>query len=254
MTEELTSLESDNKIQEPSGLARWGFWQTFGLTLLALVVLLVVQTIAMAVVSATLGVPFENVDTIDEGFMLEVTFPFAAAAVILTVLLFIKLKNGLPVKDYLCINIPDTKTLFAWLGLLVLLVVFTDGLSYFLGKEIVPQGTIDTYLSSKYNVLFFLSILVFAPLFEETLFRGFMLMGMKSKEGCPVFAIVLSSVLWTSLHIQYDIYYMAHIFVAGLILGTAQVRTKSLVVPIVLHFFSNFIASMELLVVLHYLN
>lgn len=254
MSEELSPQDINPTIPEPIKLARWGFWQTFGLTLLALVVLLVTQTIAMAVVSVSLGVPFEDVDTIAEGFMLEVTFPFAAAAVILTVLLFIRLKNSLSIKDYLCINIPVGKTLFTWLGLLILLILITDGLSYFLGKEIVPQGTIDTYLSSEYNFLFFLSILVFAPLFEEILFRGFMLMGMKPKEGCPVFAIVLSSLVWTALHIQYDVYYMGLIFITGLLLGTAQVRTGSIIVPIVLHFSSNLFATVELLLVVHYLS
>jgi len=89
--------------------------------------------------------------------------------------------------------------------------------------------------------------MVAAPLGEETLFRGFFFQGLlRSRLGAPG-AIALSSLFWALIHVQYDAYGIATIFVTGLFLGYARLKTQSLYVPIFLHSLNNLGATLELL-------
>jgi membrane protease YdiL (CAAX protease family) len=58
-------------------------------------------------------------------------------------------------------------------------------------------------------------------------------------------AIVLASVAWASLHVQYDWFYIGQIFVLGLLLGAARVRTRSLVPPMAMHALFSGIARLQ---------
>ena len=64
-------------------------------------------------------------------------------------------------------------------------------------------------------------------------------------------AIVLTSFLWAAIHLQYDLYHIAMIFLFGIVLGVARHRTGSLIVPIVLHGAMNLIATIEAVIVLN---
>ena len=55
----------------------------------------------------------------------------------------------------------------------------------------------------------------------------------------PLGAVVVTSVLWALLHLQYDVYGIFTILLVGLLLGAARIRTRSLVVPLALHALNN---------------
>src|SRR5690606_13890470 len=67
---------------------------------------------------------------------------------------------------------PTARQLGAWLGGLLLFLAASDGVTLLLGREVVPQVMRDMYTSADAVVVFWLTLVVAAPLFEELLFRG----------------------------------------------------------------------------------
>jgi membrane protease YdiL (CAAX protease family) len=47
------------------------------------------------------------------------------------------------------------------------------------------------------------------------------------------------------IHIQYDVYGIVEIFVLGLVLGAARVKTGSIILTMFLHFVCNLVATAE---------
>jgi hypothetical protein len=79
------------------------------------------------------------------------------------------------------------------------------------------------------------AIVVFAPLTEELLFRGFMFRGIAESRAGNVNAILLTSAVWAIIHIQYGPANILRIFMMGIILGIARAKSGSTVLCIWLH-------------------
>ncbi|HDN26885.1 MAG TPA: CPBP family intramembrane metalloprotease [Thioploca sp.] len=92
------------------------------------------------------------------------------------------------------------------------------------------------------------AIVVAAPLFEEIFFRGFLFAGFQSSRLGNTGAILLTSLAWTVIHLQYEIYELSIVFVLGIILGIARLMSQSLYVPIAIHAFANLLATIELVI------
>ena len=84
------------------------------------------------------------------------------------------------------------------------------------------------------------------------MFRGFLFKGLLYSKAGPVGAVVLSSLIWSALHMQYDLYGMATIFAGGLLLGLARLKSNSIYVPIVMHALWSLIATIETAVYIKY--
>ncbi len=82
-----------------------------------------------------------------------------------------------------------------------------------------------------------------APLVEEIMFRGFFQSSLLRWTGMPWIAILITAVVFTSVHAfgegAVDYYALGPIFVLGLATGLAYERTKRLGVPIVMHMAFN---------------
>ena len=89
------------------------------------------------------------------------------------------------------------------------------------------------------------ALLVAAPLFEETFFRGFLFRGFASSFLGVIGTVLVTAGLWALLHVQYDAYGIALVFALGLLLGIARARTGSLWVPIAMHSAANLVATIE---------
>jgi membrane protease YdiL (CAAX protease family) len=85
-------------------------------------------------------------------------------------------------------------------------------------------------------------VVIFAPLFEEIFFRGFVFVGLKQTRLGAVGTIALTSLTWALLHIQYDIYGMATILILGIAFGIIRFKTGSLWSTLFLHFIWNTLA------------
>ena len=91
-----------------------------------------------------------------------------------------------------------------------------------------------------------------APLYEEVVFRGFMFKGIQHSKAGPAWAIIITSFVWAAIHVQYEIYYVAIIFLFGLLLGYVRLKSHSLLLPIGLHALMNFAATIETIVYIKY--
>jgi uncharacterized protein len=57
--------------------------------------------------------------------------------------------------------------------------------------------------------------------------------------------VIITSLLWAAIHLQYDLYGIATIFVGGIFLGWVRLKTDSIWLCIILHGMMNLIATLE---------
>ena len=91
-----------------------------------------------------------------------------------------------------------------------------DLLSRALGREVTPGFMGDVLKSAQADGALWLLVIAFcvaAPMSEEIFARGFLSIaaGQESRLGV-VGAIILSSLAWTSLHLQYDWFFFGEVF------------------------------------------
>ena len=85
-------------------------------------------------------------------------------------------------------------------------------------------------------------------MFEETFFRGFLFRGIQQTWMGNIGAILITALLWASIHMQYDLYQIALIFVHGIVLGCVRVKSNSIVTTMFLHAMMNLVATVEMCV------
>ncbi len=176
---------------------------------------------------------------------------FLSFAVLLTTALCVplifgvaKLKRGSVLAEYLAFKAIPLKALGQWLGLTVVVIVVLDLLTAALGQPVVPEFMKKVYASADPMWLLWLALVIAAPLSEELFFRGFLFKGLE-RALTPAGAIVLTAAIWAGIHVQYDMYGIATIFILGLLLGAARHRSNSILPPLAMHALANVIACTE---------
>jgi hypothetical protein len=154
------------------------------------------------------------------------------------------------VKEYLALNPLSWRATARWCAALAGMVVLSDALTTLLNRPLVPEVMVQLYRTAGFPPLFWLAVVVAAPLGEETFFRGFLFKGILHSPLGSVGAVVLTALLWAVIHQQYDVYGVATVFVAGLLLGYARLRTNSIYSGVVMHALMNLIATIEVATVI----
>ena len=147
--------------------------------------------------------------------------------------------------DYLALHWPSWKQLLFGAVGLVLIVVAWETMSRSLGREATPGFMTDLLKSGRDKgaaVMLLFAFSVAAPMSEEVLARGFLYRGWSASFLRVPGAIILSSLLWTVVHLQYDLYFLAEVFSIGLWFGYMRYRSNSLWLTIVLHALNNLTA------------
>ena len=134
------------------------------------------------------------------------------------------------------------------------------GFGWLTGQDLVTPFQIEAYATSRsvaWLVALFVAVVFAAPLGEEVLFRGFLYRGLiaaaakesglpdTSPDRMPVLVIGVISVLWTALHIQYDLFGLSQVFLLGLLLGWVRWRSGSTTLTFVLHALVNLESAIE---------
>jgi membrane protease YdiL (CAAX protease family) len=91
----------------------------------------------------------------------------------------------------------------------------------------------------------FAAAILVAPAGEEIMFRGFLFRGWARSERSAWPAVVVISLLWAGLHIQYDWTGMLQIFLIGLFLGWMRWRSGSVLLTFLLHALFNLEGTFE---------
>ncbi len=141
------------------------------------------------------------------------------------------------------------KPTLLWTGITVVTVAAGEALRLALGKPAVPEFLEQAWATSGPVPLFLIAFVLLPPLFEETLFRGWMIPGLAGSRLGTAGAVVVSSILFAAVHLQYDWIDMAVVFAMGLALGGTRVATDSVLPPMVLHGLINGAAVVQVAVV-----
>lgn len=264
----LSSRDGERGREEPAGRIAveepgnrpWGLWATLGLGL--------VIGLAFALAQLMVGVVFGVVAVANghgeiltdpkkmqaNGLFLAVTTCGAAPVSIGLTCFFAWLRKGISISGYLRLKHVAAKETFRWCAALLVLGILSDGLTWRLGRPIVPDVMVATYKTAWFPPVLWLAVVVLAPLNEEIFFRGFLFAGIRASPIGGWGAILSTSFLWAVIHVQYDWYGMANIFAVGLLLGYARMKTDSLVPTILMHALMNLAAMIQVVALIRFVG
>ena len=101
----------------------------------------------------------------------------------------------------------------------------------------LPDTMKDTFAMIMEHDLGYFTVCIFAPIVEEMVFRGAILRTLLSTFNRHWYAIVVSALIFTVVHINPA--QMPHAFLIGLLLGWIYYRTGSILPGILLHWVNN---------------
>jgi uncharacterized protein len=181
-----------------------------------------------------------------DGLALSVSIIVSAVAGLVLVFAFIKARKGLTFAQYLSLKPISLKTVLMSIGIPIALTIVIGVLSsYFLPPQQDDFMT-EAYKNSIYPALFWIAVVVFGPAFEEIFFRGFVFIGLKESRIGAAGAVILTSLAWAVLHIQYEWTGIVSIFVLGIVMGVVRLKTGSLWSTLIMHMTWNLLATVAI--------
>ena len=152
--------------------------------------------------------------------------------------------------DYLALRWTSWRNFFTSLAALVIIVGGWDLVSRAIGREVTSGFMGEVLKSAQADGALWLLVIAFcvaAPMWEEIFARGFLYRGWSESKLGVAGAIFLSSLAWTSLHLQYDWFFFCEVFTIGVLLGYLRYRTNSTGLTIALHGINNLAATIQTL-------
>lgn len=180
----------------------------------------------------------------ENGLFLAVSTLINAVCCTALIALLIRLRRGLPLRDYLALRPLRGRHVLMWCAVLLIFVLTSEGLGYWLDRPVVPEFMRTAYATATVPVLLWLALVVAAPVFEEVLFRGFLQGGLQHSGFHAGWMLLLPALIWAAIHVQYDLYDMSWIFLFGILLGLARWHTASLLMPVLMHMLMNLLATL----------
>jgi uncharacterized protein len=229
------------------GCRPWGFWATVTWSLLCGLLFVIVQTV-VGVLFLVAGIGGGDLEQLGSNGLLIGTATCAAAPICLGFLTLVVYLRGCPLSEYFGLQRVAASTLWKAVGILLLLIAIQDGLTYLLGRPIVPEFMEQAYRTAGFLPLLILAVVLAAPALEEVFFRGFMHRGLAASRIGPTGAILITAALWALLHLQYDWYGITTILLMGLFLGAVRTWTGSTALTILLHALNNLVATVETII------
>jgi membrane protease YdiL (CAAX protease family) len=228
----------------------WKFWGTALWGLFIFAGMFVGQAAVIAFLVLKQGGPYEMataIHVVAGGLTISLSVIMGLPAVLAAAWIAIR-PTRTPFADYLALRWTSWNNLLIGIVSLALLVGGWDTVSRALGREVTPGFMGEVLKSAQADGALWLLVVAFcvaAPLSEEILSRGFLYRGWSESRLGVVGAIILSSLAWTSLHLQYDWFFFGEIFSIGLLLGYLRYRSNSTWLTIVLHGLNNFAATAQ---------
>ncbi len=192
----------------------------------------------------------------NDGFLLAFITIVAAPAWIGVSVLAARLR-GWRARDYLALVPPRRGEIVVGIACLAALLVGFDLLTLLLGRDVVPGFMREAYLSARMSgslALFFIAVVIVAPISEEIAFRGFLFRGLAASWLGVSGAMILTSAAWAAMHVQYDAFTLAQIFFIGLLLGWIRWASGSTLLAIVLHMLANLTACIQAAIKVEWLS
>jgi uncharacterized protein len=237
----------------PSINRYWNAWITlaFGIAILLSYILVgVLVGIIVGVIEIRLNPQVSATDltnylTSREGLVVSLTSFASTVLGVGLIMIFIRARNRLSIVEYLGLQSIRIKTILGILGLTVILLLLSTALGTIFK---IPNNNFDEqiYRTSVWPPLLWIALVICAPIFEESLFRGFLFEGFRRSKLGLVGTMIITALAWASLHIQYGVYEIVSIFVLGIILGIVRYRTRSLWATLLMHAGWNLAVTIQL--------
>ena len=214
----------------------WGLWATAGFAILAFVL-----GQAMGIAALTMVKNFDPTRVDYDGTAVAVYTLVGNPVEIITLVLATRL-SGSDALAYLGLDIPRRRDIAIAAAGLMAVILAADGITLALGKEMVPAFQLELHRTAQAEGTLpwlWLAILVAAPVGEELLFRGFMFRGFVHEPRDALPAILVLALIWSLLHVQYDWFGTAQVFLIGVLFGFVRWRSGSTTLVILLHMLLN---------------
>lgn len=228
----------------------WYFWGTTLWGLFIFAAMFVGQLLALVYFVLRMDGPFEMSalkPILSSGLTISLSVILGLPAVAAALWLATRMARA-SFADYLALRWTTWSNLVIGVVALVALVTGWDLLSKAVGRDVAPGFMMDVLKSAQADGALWLLVLAFcvaAPMTEEFFARGFLYRGWSKSFLRPAGAIVLSSMVWTAMHLQYDWFFFGEIFSIGLLFGYMRYRSNSTWLTIVLHGLNNLAATLQ---------
>jgi membrane protease YdiL (CAAX protease family) len=228
----------------------WKFWGTALWGLFVFAAMFAGQIAVVAFFMVWQGGPIDvatMIHVVSRGLTISLSVIMGLPAVVLALWIAIR-PTRTPIADYIALRWTSWKNLLLGAAALIALVGAWELLSRALGREVQPGFMGDVLKSAQADGAVWLLLVAFgvaAPVSEELFARGFLYRGWSESFLRVPGAIVLSSLAWTALHLQYDWFFFGEIFSIGLLFGYLRYRTNSTWLTIVLHGMNNLAATVQ---------
>ena len=230
----------------------WGYWATLGWAVLAFLAGQFAGSVALlwqraGAWNALLETPYDGILVT---LFVVISNPVTIGVIMLAVLLARAHQT-----DYLALNWPQTRFVTIGMVCLVALIAICDALLYFSGRALVTSFQMQSYTTAAaegWLLPMWFGAIIMVPAGEEIMFRGFLFRGWARSDRLAWPAIVVISLVWAALHVQYDWTGIAQIFVIGLFLGWMRWRSGSTLLTFVLHALFNLEGTMETVAQVHF--
>ena len=232
-------------VPTPQSAGPWKFWGTtlWGAVIFAALFAGQIAVVAYFVLGQSGSIDMAAaIRVVGKGLTISLSVIMGLPAVLLALWLVIRATRT-PFADYLGLRGFSAKYFLIGVVGLVIIIVGWDLMSRAVGHEVEPGFMLDVLKSAQNDGALWLLITAFcvaAPVSEELFARGFLYRGWSESFLGVAGAIILSSLVWTGLHMQYDWYFFGEIFSLGLWFGYLRYRSHSTWLTIVLHGLNNF--------------
>ena len=229
----------------------WGRWATLGLGLIAM---LVGQLAALTAVIWWYGMNLTRLLDVASDEVVATLIICISTPVQILLLALMARQAGSSATDYLGLTLPRKRDVVVGIIAVLVFMVLADVLSWLLGRDLVTQFQLDMYRTASaagWLPWLLLTVVVVAPIGEETLFRGFLFRGWHRSAHDAWAVIIAIALLWALIHLQYDLYNMAQVFAYGLLLGWLRWITGSTILTILLHGLINLGGLFETFIAVH---
>jgi membrane protease YdiL (CAAX protease family) len=231
----------------------WKFWGTalWGLFIFAAMFVGQIAVVAWFVLRREGPIDFAAaIHVVGGGLTISLSVIMGLPAVLAALWLAIRI-SGTPFTKYLALR--GTSWINFLIGAVALgvLVMGWDLLSRVAGREVAPGFMGEVLQSARADGALWLLVIAFcvaAPVTEELFARGFLYRGWSESSLGPTGAILLSSLVWTALHLQYDWFFFGEVFSIGLLLGYLRYRFNSTWLTIFVHGLNNLAAVLQTMV------
>ena len=247
----MNSLDTENKHRY------WGLWATLAFGILIFIIFSIIQSFALFAyvfsvdpeALSALTNPDSNTDIgkilnryMMNGDAIAIAEIPAAIIGVAMILWLAWLRKPLSIDQYLSLNLPSVKSFLQFMGLMILIMVAMEAINLWFDRP-TPEFMTKVYSSTQNLPLLWIAVSVAAPFFEEFLFRGFLLEGLARSKMGLVGAIIFTSATWAIIHMQYGWFEIISIFIIGIVLCIAKIKSNSLYLPVAMHMFMNLVAS-----------